>query len=133
MSHRKENGEYKGTWTEKGNGSEKSNVMSKADVSALIREHEERKQKEAEEATALKASIIDDLKQIVDSSVVAAMAASPNAGKRILQRAGAPAKVSGVSMDTTYQEGIDAKAERCASNLIAKFGSIGSKAKNKVA
>ena len=61
------------------------------------------------------------------------MAAGSSAGRRSLQRAGASANVSGVSMDVMDQEGIDSRAERCATNLIAKFGRIGSKAKAKIA
>ena len=46
-SHRKSSGDYRGTWTGKGTGKtnapEKGTGMSKADVSALIREHDEKK------------------------------------------------------------------------------------------
>ena len=113
--HRKANGNYKGTWsgntiTSKGFGC--------AQVTAMIKANIEDKVKELADRDAMKASLMEEFKSIISSQI-----AEPPAKR--LKAAGAK-----VAATTSTDDG-QAVAERCASALMEKFSSMGSKAPSK--
>ena len=104
--------------------------MTKADVSAIIKEQLADKEKEKREAEAVGASvssIVQDLKGLVESSVAAAVAKSAGPPQKRVQRAGG-ATVASVETDSTAVEALEAEAEQAASKLMLRFSNIGSKA-----
>ena len=95
--HRKVHGNYKGTWSgkERTGGPQKS--FGRAQVAAMIRENEVEKQKESSERESLKALLMDELKGIISSQMVAAL------DKR-LQRAGTKVASANVDDDKDVDE-----------------------------
>ena len=83
----------------------------------MLKAHDKEKEKESTEKDAMKASIIEEFQSIVSSQM------GEQNGKR-LRAAGAK-----VAVVTSSTDG-DA-AERCASALMEKFSSMGSKAPSK--
>ena len=102
--------------------------LSKADVSAIIWDHESKRQKEADEQGELKDTLVNELAGLVKSQVAAALASIPNQ-RRTLQRAGTTANVASTDADALGGDETKA-AERCALSLL-KFSKIGSKAQSK--
>ena len=80
-AHRKAHGNYKGAWT----GSSKSDKnKAKKDlkttrriVASLLREHEEKKEKENEEFHALKAAIVNEIRATAMTPTQAGPATAP--------------------------------------------------------
>ena len=112
--HRKANGNYKGTWTGKERTGGAGKPFGRAQVAAMIKANETEKDK-AHEREAMKESLMDEFKSIISSQI-----AEPS--EKRLQRAGA--KIA--SIDT--EKGV---AERCATALMEKFATMGSKAPGK--
>ena len=113
--HRKANGNYKGTWSSN-NSNNKS--FGRAQVAAMIKSNEENKMKELADRDAMKASLMEEFKSIISSQI-----AEPPTKR--LKAAGAK-----VAATTSTDDG-QAVAERCASALMEKFSSMGSKAPSK--
>ena len=121
ITHRNANGFTKGV-----GGGQKSGI-TRAGVSAIIKEQLADKEKERKDAEAVGASVssmVQELKGLVESSVAAKSARSSQ--KRV-QRAGG-ATVASVETDAMAVEALEAEAERAASKLMLRFSKIGSKA-----
>ena len=112
--HRKANGNYKGMWTGKERTGGAGKPFGRAQVAAMIKANETEKDK-AHEREAMKESLMDEFKSIISSQI-----AEPS--EKRLQKAGA--KIA--SIDT--ENGV---AERCATALMEKFATMGSKAPGK--
>ncbi len=119
--YRKANGnQYQGAWSGK---------EAKATIAAAIKEHEESKTKEAEERNAMKAALVDELRGVITAKL-ASLNMGGNSGtgaKRTLQRVGSNANIS----STDASESHESAAEHCATNLMAKFCTMGSKTVDK--
>ena len=118
----------------KGGDGSKSSGISKADVAALIREHDKKKQKEAKAKADLNSAMVQELRGLIQSQVASALA---NAGvqaqsqqKRGLVRSGAYANVASTQAEAARPDETEA-VQQCAANLLLKFSKIGSKAPSK--
>ena len=131
--HRKATGDY-GPNGKKGAKVASAAAITKADVSAMLRNHDKEKEKKAAdeaEKDALKMGLINDLKGFISAEIAAAMS-SAGMMKKGLQRAGASANVAAMTTNAIESaQAQDEAAERCAASLLNKFGSIGSKAGKK--
>ena len=112
-AHRKANGNYKGTWSGKERTANTSNTFGRAQVAAMLKAHDEEKT----EKETLKASLIEELQSIISSQFV------EHSGKRL--------KAAGAKVAATTSTNDGDAAERCASALMEKFSSMGSKAPSK--
>ena len=122
--HRKSNGNYKGAWTGKSGGSNRNGAdVSKATVAAMINENDAGKEKATSDREAFKAALLSDVKGILTSEI-AAMGGRDGVAKR-LRTAGA--NVASADAENSQE----AAAERCATALMDKFNSMGTKALNK--
>ena len=127
-AHRLANGGYKNSWTKKSKGGGKGksgSKLTKADVSAMIKENEQNRNKAAEEHDAMKQALADEMKEMVATQVAATLA-TMTGQKRGLQRAGASSNVGSVNVDPA--EASAAAADRAAASLMEKWNSMGSKA-----
>ena len=116
-AHRKANGNYKGTWSGKERTNNSGGALSRAQVAAMIKSHEEDKVKESADREAFRATIVDEFKSIISSQAIV----SP---EKRLKAAGA--KVAAATSETDSDV-----AERYASVLIDKFTKMGMKAPSK--
>lgn len=118
-AHRKANGNYKGTWSGKERTSNNGGALSRAQVAAMIKSHDEDKEKESTEKDEMRASIVEEFKSIISSQMVV----TP---EKRLRAAGAK-----VAAATSANDDGDAAAERCASVLMDKYAKLGIKAPSK--
>ena len=117
-AHRKANGNYKGTWSGKSRTSNTGGALSRAQVAAMIKSHDEDKVKESTEKDEMRASLVEEFKSIISSQMVV----TP---EKRLRAAGAK-----VAAATSANDG-DSAAERCASVLLDKYSKMGMKALSK--
>ena len=113
-AHRKANGNYKGSWTGKERTSNTGGTMSRAQVAAMIKSHDEDKEKESNEKNAFKAEIVEEFKSIISSFTP----------EKRLRAAGAKVAAATSANDN------DA-VEKAASVLVDKFTKLGMKAPSK--
>ena len=99
----------------------KRGSVDRATVSSMIAEHEEKRRKEDGERSALKESLIEEVKGIISSQMATVLANTGN-GKKTLQRS-----VASASAEVELSD-LEAKAEHCAASMLKKFNAMGSKA-----
>jgi hypothetical protein len=111
-------GNYTGTWTGKestgGGGSNKA--FGRAQVAAMIKANDAKKEKESTEKESMRTSLVKEFKSIISS-----LALPP---EKRLQQAGAKVASSAVDGDKDV-------AERCTNALMEKFSNMGAKAPGK--
>ena len=114
--YQKANGQYQCTWSGK---------EAKATIAAIIKEHEENKMKEAEEQSAMKSAPVYELRGVISAELASLNTGGSNGAgaRRALQRDGSNANVSSADASESHKSA----AECCATNLMAKFHSMGSK------
>ena len=114
ISHRKSNGGYRDTWTGKikpKGGSGKGKGSFKSRVSALIKANEEEKKTEDAKKTAL----IDEVKGIIAQHI-----SETTTAKR--------PRITAANVGSTKVQEQESSTDRCATALMGKFLSMGSKA-----
>ena len=128
VAHRKENGNYQGAWTGKSTGAKpgKKNGLSRADVSSILKTHDEEKEKAAAEKKVLTNELGGLIAQIVAKHTAPAVQAgvgSAAVGKRTIPAVPAQAD-SALVQD-------NAEAENAAASFIDRMsrGSTAGKVK----
>ena len=112
-AHRKANGNYKGTWSGKEKTANAGKTFGRAQVAAMLKAHDE----ERTEKETMKASLMEEFQSIISSQI------AEQSGKRL--------KAAGAKVAATASTNDGDAAERCASALMEKFSSMGSKAPSK--
>ena len=127
IAHRKSNADYQGSWSGKPGSppNSKRGSVDRSIVSSMIAEHEAKRRKEDDKRSALKESLIEEVKGIISSQMATVLANTGN-GKKTLRRS-----VASVNAEVEPSN-LEAKAELCATSMLKKFNAMGSKVGGKL-